>query len=1361
MDNNDVVAVDGESAQFQESLKQQIPQIESVDSGPVPDVEPLWTDGALKVITAVGGDNNRFTAALEFRYTVRSGRIYVLGSRYYITQPSDFVIKDRANINLEIKSGDEKSQYNSPDKLIQDGRWRAYETELYVTYRAGQPLYIRLEIDFDGPGGGGWFWTPTYRYVTSTAAITSPTANSRYVGYPLRVSGTHADVSPITVELMKEGGALYDRVVANQNTSSTWTANFTDNFVPGKYYLVAGQISANVINNLSLVPRVPGVSSPASNTVIASQPITVSGDGYPGALVDLAYPGGHPLKTGILVSPNGRWTTTLGTLNWGSEIGFHTIQRINGVESNWLEPTHKLRLLGPPPLTTHSNNQQVEQQITVGGVLSGSFKGGEVRVYRDTTTTRLGRGNVLGTGGWEATISLTPGPYTIVASHFYESVESIRSAPIRLLVRPPKPTITSELNGETVTLSGTGWGGARMDIHFSGNTTPYLEATVVSIRWTKVVPDTLKPGIYVFSGRQSVSDGGNGRIYNSGWVVAEARATIPTPAPTAITVTVNGQRATFRGRGRQWETSAVKIGIFNNGVALAGVPQADVQTNLNWETTATTDIAPGNYPALTARQWVNNQWSGDSTRFSMTVASPAPVFTNPPTDTPTGQRPLISGNAWPGSAIVLKIPGKPDVSLTATGGAFSQSATEDWAPGTYTLTATAAFGGQTSSVASRTFTVKTPKPVITTAANAEVDLSPVINGTGFKGCWVVIYSNVTHQPVGAGPVGQDGKWVVTLVDQTPGNLTLYAIQQASQSSSNVSDRSDVRTVKVRVAKPGLSVPAPNGRPARESVFSGTGQFPGTVELSIKGQTSPFLKDIEVKADGTWQAKVSLPVGGPVTVEARLRQKNYASDPLERIITVVPAIPVVDTPLDGEALGGRLLISGYGHPGDTVQIWRRGTRYGRLINTVVSQAGTWSESVAHGLLDPNAEGISALASAGSGLDSALSAAHYYQLLKPAPSITGPLDGDWVGVRPQFSGLGIKGASITIASWFNTDEVLAPATTVDPDGRWAVIGTKDLLEGATRVVVRQTVNGGLSEWVESGRFIVERKTADFAAPRVDYPLEGQEVGRRPMFSGTGEPGSEILIVKQGSISTELCRAPVDRDGRWAARPRNLLPMAATPYVYSVRQSRDGAISKWLLPDRNFVMRDFSSGVEPPTITSPVNDPDQVLESFPVCSGRGIPGAGIYGEEGGANNFYGIVDHQGNWSYRIRYDLGTGSHQVVFRQYIDDARSDYTEAVAFRTSIEQLDKPLFTSPLQNGWVSPRAVIRGTAMPTAEVKLYKSGNSSKVWGSGIVDEFGQWLIVTDPLPMGAFLMVARVYSGAAVSPWSTTLSLNVTDIG
>ncbi|WP_460164335.1 hypothetical protein [Pseudomonas sp. S2_F03] len=1330
-------------------------------------VDSQHTENDLFALQVLRVSKSDYWAELEVEWSFNaSGNSFTCYAKRYRAYDNG---RSSGNVYLSFRSAGQWGYFElSNDDATQDGKWHTVSSGGYVTGNSDF-AWLSFKYIYDRSGTSDVemevhnqiLYAPPAPIIPPTGILTPPATVSGSGGVP-----------GATVTLYKQNiGSI--KCTGLVGAGGSWSVNVTGlglglgrNVIVGTQTAFGRTSGWSILADFAYLPP-PVISEPTENAVKKiGDPFDVVVNGAPNEQIEVMNTEGTLLHAGGVSASTGVFRKPFNLANYpkGGLIVM-TARHSRAGNVAW-SSVRSFFLLATPSITAPTSGSTVELRPAISG--SGASPGADrIKVYQGSTTTVIGESSVRNDGSWAITnllTDLTPGPFTLEAQQFKGTVGSVRSVPLLILVRPPMPTITSRLIGERVELHGTGYNGTdvRMEIRLGDTGNPvYLETTVSSGTWSKEIPETLVPGTHAFTGLQSVSDGGSGRIFNSSWVPYHY-VNVPAPKPTGVSVTVNGQRATFSGRGRQWGTNEVVVVIFNNGVDLRPtVPAASVQSNLNWTTTATADLAPGNYTNLTARQWVNYLWSGDSVKFSMIIGSPAPTFTEPPLTPPSGQRPRISGSAWPGSSIILSIPGKPNVPLTATGGSFALNAVEDWAPATYIITATAAFGGQTSAAASRTFTVKTPKPVITTAANAEVDLVPVIKGTGFKGCWVVVYSNVTHQSLGAGPVGSNGQWEVTLTEQAPSDLTVYAIQQEAQTSANVSERSDLRTVKVRVAKPVITVPAANGRPARTSRFSGTAPYGATVELSIKGQSQPFLKDIQVKSDNTWEASVTLVAGGPVTLEARTRYKTFASDPLDRVVMVVPAVPVIDTPRNGEALGRLLNISGFGYPGDTVHVQRTGNAY-NFEPVTVKLDGTWSASLGHNMIATN--GIKAFARAGAGLDSLASPTLTFSLLGLAPHITEPLQGDWVGVRPLFSGVATPGAAITVASWFNTADVLAPVTVADTFGRWAVSGNKDLPVGAARVVVRQTVEGKASEWAESGRFMVERKANQFDAPTVQYPFVGQEVGRRPMFSGTGEPYAEILIIKANNIATVLGRTLVDRNGRWALQSQIDLPVATTPYTYSVRQSRDGANSNWLLPNRSFVVIQVPSVLETPVIESPVDDAAQTLEPLPLFSGRGLPGAEVKVHPfDDSTQVYAktVVDAQGNWSARCTFNLlvSATAYKITARQNMDGQFSAWPGMAANFKVTDKLDKPVVTSPPNGSSVSPHTVIRGTALPGAEVRLYRKDNSSFVWGRGVADTEGQWVIVLTGLPVGAFIVAGRAYKGELISLWMVDHVLNVID--
>ncbi|TFH78262.1 hypothetical protein [Pseudomonas kribbensis] len=1018
----------------------------------------------------------------------------------------------------------------------------------------------------------------------------------------------------------------------------------------------------------------------------------------------------------------------------------------------------RFKVLGYPGITDPGNNTQQEQTFTVSG--KNRLANASVQVFIDTTSTSVGTAPAAASATWSASVKLQPGVRRVAAEQFISGKQSGRGSSVLYRVRPDKPALLSRPKGEGVEFYGTGYPTGRMHIHVSGDGVNSIDVDIpASGIYTKDLPATVVPGNYRYTGRQSVSDGATGRIYSSGWTT-EIAVNVPTPVPTGGTATPNGQRATFIGRGNQWGAPEVKIGIYNNGVALANVPQATVRSDLGWSTTATADLPPGNYPNLTARQWVNNQWSADSTKFSMTIPTSSPEFTLPEAGAITGQRPRISGKAWPGAAVVLKIPGKPDVSLTATGGNFVLDAAADWAPRTYTLQATAAFGGtQPSAPASRTFTVKTPKAIITTAPGAEVGLATEIEGTGWPGCWVGVYLALTSALLGESIVRDDRNWTVLLPERQPGDLTFFVIQKEIRDSPNAADKTADVTVKVGVPQAVITVPADGGRAARKSIFSGsTTARTGTIELFLKGQTIPLVKDIQMDSTGVWETPVEFSQVGLKTLEIKVRQGSYLSAATERTFTVVPNIPQIDTPLMGERLGKSLKIFGFGFPGDDIRIDRRGN-YTYLTTAQVTPERTWSASVVHNMVEGNA--ISAMAIfPGSDLSSDYSNHYSYTLLEPAPQITEPQAADYVGVRPWFSGLAIADAIITIASWFNTDEVLA-STQADKNGRWTVQCSKDLPVGPARVAVCQTTaQGKESEWAISPRFIVERVTTlDF--PAVAEPRAGQEVGLKPMFVCTGEPGAALEIVKNNQASMVLVTTRVDRDGNWAAQSEQTLPLG--DFSFSARQSRDGVFSPWM-PYRTIKVIQAPAGFAKPIITQPLNDPNQVLERRPIFAGRGMPGAELRIYRNTTLDVYATtrVDARGNWSVRCAVELPvqTAAHQIAARQSIDGQDSQWSGiAISFKVA-NKLNPPEFISPVNDADVSTHMVVRGTALPGSEVRIHKGGDGNNIWGRGVADEEGRWIVVVS-VPTGTFSFTAKAVKGDDISGWAVARTVNVVDMG
>ncbi|AWM93941.1 hypothetical protein DJ564_25755 [Pseudomonas sp. 31-12] len=983
--------------------------------------------------------------------------------------------------------------------------------------------------------------------------------------------------------------------------------------------------------------------------------------------------------------------------------------------------------------------------------------GHAVFVFPNVSEERIGSGWVVD-GRWSADVFLAPGRHVLTTAQLYGPAISERTASRVYHVRPPSPTLRFEPVDDRIELFGTGYRGTGVQVHITLYNIDwnYLTTPVDAGQWRIAIPATLVPNKYAFSCRQSVSDGGSGLIYSNGWTPF-VDVTVPTPEPIVANPTVNDLNVTFSGSGHQWGNAVVQVNIFKGkGVEPADViVKANVLPSRGW--TERVPLSPGTYPDLTARQWVNSQFSEAVAIPPVVVLSPIPNLGEPRSGAIVGQTPQLTGSAYQGSVITFSIPGQEPFTVTAgETGIFDLPAKVELPPATHTMTVTAAFGGQISQPLTRTFTVRAPKPKISASDGDKLDPVPTLTGLGYKDCWVVIHAAIGHRTLGSGPVGPDGTWSVELEELLLGELAIYAVQLESQGSSNKSDPTDTVTLDVVLQSPTILIPVRNGKTERMSQFSGKALYRSTVELYLEGQSQPFIKDIVVERDNTWKRTVTLHAGQN-NLEVAIRYKGTLSLKSEHTITVVPAVPKIDTPLPAEKVGKRLTMSGFGHVGDEIVIASRDPE-DILGSTPVLADKTWSATIEQTIATDLR--VAVMARAGAGLDSAYTDTIQFTKLTPAPKIVEPQPGDWTGVRPLYSGLAEPGATITVALWFNADTLLAEPTVADENGRWSVWGNKDLLEGAVWVVIRQTLDGIDSEWVESGRFMVERMPANFEAPTVTFPLIGQKAGQCPMFEGTGVRGSEVHIFKKGNGNVVVARARVDRYGAWAVRSQIELPVG-DDYECSVHQTRDGATSKWLVPDRKFNVIQVSAGFAAPIIEAPQNDPLKTQEQLPEFSGTGVVGAEvvvrIYNKPDVLAKT--IVDARNKWRVRSEVVMGVGGHEIVVEQFRDGQRSA-SSRVSF-TVAEKLDLPVFGSPDQYAHISPDGVVKGTALPGTTVRLVESGNPVVEYGNSVADAQGRWLIVLQGLPLKEISLTGEGINNQMRARWMAPLVLKVINAG
>lgn len=820
----------------------------------------------------------------------------------------------------------------------------------------------------------------------------------------------------------------------------------------------------------------PRVTSFANNAVVSlSSELKVGGVfGAPGRIIQLANGEGVVEFGRDTAKDDGSWEVKFNPkphVPGGGTLGLG-IRHIDSGNAAWT--LRAVFLVAPPKITAPASVVDINTRIT--GTGHTGITGHLVDVFRDSSAGEIGSGWVnQSTGEWYADVVLPVGKVGITAWQRYSGVESERVAPVYFNVRPPRfgaITVSYE-DGKTI-LSGTRYNNTRIQIHNNGDVTnPQFTVPVGSGNWRVEVSATYLPGNYGYAVKQSVTDGGSGWI-DSDWNTVQSVEVKPRKL-TLNTPSLNGQKPTFTGAGGfVWGSGGnqtiVQIqlnGQYNNAL----VPQGYLSANGTLTITAVADLPPGTY-TIAGRQWVNSVWSELTQLASPLAIKPnKTLFTEPGNS--SGQRPQFTLTVWP--LAVVKLTDERGVLIkehTAdANGIWRHTADKEWDPGSYKINATQTFGGLTSDLATHTFTIKTPVALITPPPNNEVSPRPVITGiNGWVGSWVVIYSAVGTRPeLGRGEVKPDRSWSASLAKQPLGPLSIFTVQVFNTHTSDDGARLDLSVV---VPVPKFDPIPPS--PGRMINLTGAGFFGATIEIRRKGVPTPLAKDIEVGQDHTWMTQLTLDVGPTILVAIHRYETQYTSKESEDCsLTVVPNVPVIETPDVNEWTPRMPTFTGSGFGGDAIYVRQHNSEV-LLATAQVLDDGTWSIR-SEQPLSPNPDNkytITAEQVFGE-YRSAYAPPREFQLLAEPPAILFPTTGDWVGPKPEFRGTAAANAAITVSAGFNPDEVLA-RTTANGQGSWAVTSSQNLSKGANWVQARSSVDGVNSEWIESDRFWVEDDT-----------------------------------------------------------------------------------------------------------------------------------------------------------------------------------------------------------------------------------------------------------------------------------------------
>lgn len=316
------------------------------------------------------------------------------------------------------------------------------------------------------------------------------------------------------------------------------------------------------------------------------------------------------------------------------------------------------------------------------------------------------------------------------------------------------------------------------------------------------------------------------------------------------------------------------------------------------------------------------------------------------------------------------------------------------------------------------------------------------------------------------------------------------------------------------------------------------------------------------------------------------------------------------------------------------------------------------------------------------------------------------------RPTFSGQGAPESAIEVLD--ATGRLLASAT-VDPDGAWSAVPTRDLAPGAQSGTVRQLSDGSTADWSVTYRVV--------AAVTVQTPaLDATVDAPRPQFSGLGEPGAQVTVVDDATGVT-LVDVQVEGSGSWSQQSLRTLEQRS----YTATATQVFGDQRSTAPVR-FTYREATpepGPVEDVTLRSPAIG--EVIETpVPVFSGRGEPGAtirviGAWGSEIASAEV--ADDH--TWTATLTKTLSPGRYSGgSVRQEVDgveQSRVPYDFTVGAAAVVAPL---IVVSPATGGVISSSVpVFSGTAQPGAKLEIWSA------WGDlvgkiDVVAASGDWSI-------------------------------------
>ncbi|MEM7113284.1 MAG: Ig-like domain-containing protein [Chloroflexota bacterium] len=513
--------------------------------------------------------------------------------------------------------------------------------------------------------------------------------------------------------------------------------------------------------------------------------------------------------------------------------------------------------------------------------------------------------------------------------------------------------------------------------------------------------------------------------------------------------------------------------------------------------------------------------------------------------------------------------------------------------------------------------------------------------------------------------------------------------------------------------------------AGSATLSGTGDAGSTVQILAGGAV---LGTAVVGDDGTWSFDTNLDAGDTEFTFGTLDSAGEvaaSSDPIT--FTVSEVMAEIETPtfsLPGTAVGlGTLALAGTGTPGSLVEI----VQDGNVLGTAeVDADGNWSFDVEldeAGDFDFVVNGLDDAGEVVASSDSQAVTVEGMEIAVPTfdlPEI--PLIGSFT-----LTGTGTPGSTVEVVQ---NGESLGTAV-VGNDGTWSFdlewpdIGDYDLsLNGLD-------ADGNVVASSDAQSFTVGG--IDIAAPTLDLP-DLPTIGSFT-FSGTGEPGSTIEIVRDGEV---IGTTVVGEDGTWSF-DADFPDVGDYDLTLNNLDADGNVLSSLDFPGISFSLPTTTLDFELPELGEFAAGADGLSTGQLTLNGRSAPNATIEIYANGELIGTTTADADGNWSFDEEVSLPAGSYELsVLSLDADGVVLAESDAVALEIpEVAVVTGPVPTvAAVRTGLTSDEAVmLTGTAVPGSTVEIIIGG---EVVDTVVADAGGNWRS-SFTLPASGYTIVAR----------------------